>query len=98
MIQVTDRAAQGLAQILAAHKASKEQGIKLTTAETGELSMSIERPREGDAIVSGGRHRPLLIVDEALASRLDAAVLDLTQANGQEPHFYLLQQEQDQAP
>jgi Fe-S cluster assembly iron-binding protein IscA len=97
MIQVTDRAAQGLAQILAAHKASKEQGIKLTTAETGELSMSIERPHEGDAIVSGGR-RPLLIVDEALASRLDAAVLDLTQANGQEPHFYLLQQEQDQAP
>lgn len=97
MIQITDRAAEGLAQILAASKASKEQGIKLTTAETGELSMTIERPREGDAVVRGAR-RPLLKLDAALANRFDAVVLDLSKADGQEPHFFLRGQEAGQTP
>jgi hypothetical protein len=37
-----------------------------------------------------GEKRPLLIVDAALAARLEDVVLDFTKGNGLPPHFVFL--------
>jgi hypothetical protein len=51
--------------------------------------MTIGQELHGDAVVPGEK-RPLLIVDAALASRLDDVVLDFTKGNGLPPHFVFL--------
>jgi hypothetical protein len=88
MIRLTEQAAYGLKEILSANRVPKEQGVKLVPDESGGVAMSIEVPREGDAVVDGGR-RPLLIVDAAITERLDGVVLDVDREEGAEPRFVL---------
>jgi hypothetical protein len=86
MIRVTERAASELSDILAASQAQKDQAVRLLPDDSGNIAMTIDRPSQGDEVVSGEK-RPLLILDAALAARLADVVLDLTPANGRPPHF-----------
>jgi Fe-S cluster assembly iron-binding protein IscA len=89
MIRVTERAANGLRDLLAASQAEGNQSLKLVLDESGGVAMTIGQELHGDAVVPGEK-RPLLIVDAALASRLDDVVLDFTKGNGLPPHFVFL--------
>jgi hypothetical protein len=62
--------------------------VKLVPDERGGVSMTIDRPAEGDAVVDGGK-RPLLIVDAALNDDLDGVVLDLSRGEkeDEQPQF-----------
>lgn len=90
MIRLTERAAFGLKEILTANRTPSDQGVKLVPSETGGVSMTIDRPAEGDSVVDGGK-RPLLIVDAAIVDHLDGVVLDLSQGekDGETPQFVL---------
>jgi Fe-S cluster assembly iron-binding protein IscA len=77
MIGVTERASQELKEILAAKRTPKDRAVRLVPGESGELSMVIDRPREGDAVFESDE-RPLLIVDASIGDRLDDVVLDTT--------------------
>jgi Fe-S cluster assembly iron-binding protein IscA len=77
MIQLTERAADGLKKILSAEGTPGDQGIKLVPDESGGVSMTIARPSHGDSVLDEGK-RPLLIVDSMIAERLDGIVLDLS--------------------
>ena len=87
MIGVTDRAVQGLEQILTSNEAPPGSGVKLIPDDRGAVSMVIDHPRDGDSIVAGNE-RPVLIVDAALIDPLDRAVLDMTPPDGGEPRFH----------
>jgi Fe-S cluster assembly iron-binding protein IscA len=76
MIQLTERAAEGLKKILSAEGTPGDQGVKLVPDES---------PSQGDSVMGEGK-RPLLIVDSMIAERLDGVVLDLT---GEEPEEQL---------
>lgn len=88
MIRLTERAAYGLKEILTANRTPNDHGIKLVPAERGGVTMTIDRPGEGDSIVDGGK-RPLLIVDASLTDRLDGVVLDYAREDmgNEEPQF-----------
>lgn len=90
MIALTERATQGLKEVLAANQTPKDRAVKLVPGESGGLAMVIDRVKEGDAVVEGDQ-RPLLIVDQSLAERLDNVVLDASGGGqpGEGPHFYL---------
>ena len=90
MIQLTERAAYGLKEILTANRTPSDQGVKLVPNEAGGVAMTIDRPQEGDSVVDGGK-RPLLIVDAAIAPRLEGIVLDLSRGEkeGEEVQFVL---------
>lgn len=89
MIRLTERAADGLKEILVANRTPKDQGVKLLPDESGGIAMTIDRPGEGDAVVDGGK-RPLLIVDAMITERLDGVVLDLTRGEDEaEPRFVI---------
>jgi Fe-S cluster assembly iron-binding protein IscA len=77
MIQLTERAADGLKKILSAEGTPGDQGVKLVPDESGGVSMTIARPSQGDSVLDEGK-RPLLIVDSMIAERLDGIVLDLS--------------------
>jgi len=96
MIRLTERAAYGLKEILTANRTPSDQGIKLVPGEKGGVSMTIDRPGDGDSVVDGGK-RPLLIVDAALTSHLDGVVLDLSKGDteGEQPQFVF---RREQAP
>jgi Fe-S cluster assembly iron-binding protein IscA len=89
MIRVTERAANGLRDLLATSQAQGNQSVKLVPDEGGGVAMTIGQPLLGDAVVPGEK-RPLLIVDAALAARLEDVVLDFTKGNGLPPHFVFL--------
>ena len=89
MIRVTERAEKGLRDILAASQAVGNQAVKLVPDDSGGVAMTIGQPLHGDAVVPG-KQRPLLIVDAALAGRLDDVVLDFTKGDGLPPHFVFL--------
>jgi len=92
MIQVTERAVDGLKEILDTSRAPSDQGIKLVPDRTGGLGMTIAPPTEDDVVVDGGR-KPLLILDADTAGHLQGAVLDLSPADGEEPRFVLRREE-----
>jgi len=90
MIRLTERAAHGLREILTAQRLPRDKAVKLVPGEDG-IAMVIDSAHEGDAVVDGGR-RPLLIVDAAIAPRLDGTVLDLSpgaENEGLAPRFVL---------
>ncbi len=89
MIRVTERAEKGLRDLLAASQAQGNQAVKLVLDESGGVAMTIGQPLHGDAVVPGEK-RPVLIVDKALANRLDDVVLDFTKGDGLPPHFVFL--------
>ncbi len=98
MMAVTQRAVEGLEQILSTSEASADSGIKLVPDDRGAVSMVIARPEEGDAVVAG-EQRPLLIVDSSLTTPLDHAVLDMSAPGGGEPRFHFRKREDgDVAP
>jgi len=88
MIQITQRAVEGLKEILSSSGAPDDQGVKLVAAEAGGVGMTIAPPGEGDAVFEGER-RPLLIVDAALVDGLEGAMLDLSSGDGPEPGFVI---------
>jgi hypothetical protein len=89
MIRLTERATEGLKEILTANQTPREQGVKLVPDESGGVAMTIDRPEEGDAVVDWGQ-RPLLIVDALVAEKLGGVVLDLTRDEDEtEPRFVL---------
>lgn len=90
MIRLTERAAYGLKEILTANRTPSDQGVKLVPNEAGGVAMTIDRPQEGDSVVDGGK-RPLLIIDAAIAPRLEGIVLDLSRGenDGEEAQFVL---------
>jgi hypothetical protein len=92
MIQVTERAIDGLKQILDTSRAPSDQGVKLVPAETGGLGMTIAPAAEDNVVIEGGR-KPLLILDPEMAGQLQGAVLDLTPTDGEEPRFVLRREE-----
>ena len=95
MIRLTERAAYGLKEILTANRTPSDQGIKLVPDERGGVSMTIDRPGDGDSVVDGGK-RPLLIVDATLADHLDGVVLDLSRGekDGEEAQFVFRREQQ----
>jgi Fe-S cluster assembly iron-binding protein IscA len=90
MIRLTERAAYGLREILTANRTPSDQGVKLVPNESGGVAMTMDRPQEGDSVVDGGK-RPLLIVDAAIAPRLEGIVLDFSRGekDGEEAQFIL---------
>jgi Fe-S cluster assembly iron-binding protein IscA len=89
MIRLTERAAHGLREILTTNRAPRDQGVKLVPDERGAITMTIDKPGEGDSVVDGGQ-RPLLIVDAMIAERLDGVVLDFARGeDGETPRFVL---------
>jgi Fe-S cluster assembly iron-binding protein IscA len=92
MIRLTERAATGLRDILAAQRAPGDQAVKLVPDPSGGIAMTIDRPGHGDAVIDGDK-RPLLIVDSALAVQLEDVTLDFTKGNGLPPHFVFLREE-----
>jgi hypothetical protein len=93
MIRMTDHAATEVEGILTANRTPNDQGVKLVPTDSGGVAMTIDRPQEGDDVV-GGEGRPLLIVDAALARRLDRVVFDVAPAEKDEegPRFVLREQ------
>jgi Fe-S cluster assembly iron-binding protein IscA len=92
MIRLTERAATGLRDFLAAQRAQGDQAVKLVPDPSGGIAMTIDRPGYGDAVIDGDK-RPLLIVDSALAPQLEDVTLDLTKGNGLPPHFVFVRGE-----
>ncbi|HUG53263.1 MAG TPA: hypothetical protein VMR21_06665 [Vicinamibacteria bacterium] len=87
---MTEKAAEGLRQVLTDSRTPREQAIKLVPTDTGEIAMTIASPAAGDELVDAGG-RPLLIVDSALTSRLDGVVVDVSAEDEKEeaPRFVL---------
>jgi Fe-S cluster assembly iron-binding protein IscA len=77
MIQVTKNAATEIKNVLAANDTGEDRGLKLVPAERGGVSLTIDKPQPGDAVLKDGE-RPLLIVDSTIARNLDGVVLDVT--------------------
>jgi Fe-S cluster assembly iron-binding protein IscA len=99
MLEVTDRAATALRDVLAANDAESEQAIRITAEESGGLGMAIDEPREGDVVVRQDE-QPVLVVATDVADLLDHARLDFGSTpddpSGQ-PAFQLQSQDEAQA-
>lgn len=93
MINVTDRAAQQLEQLLATQGASDNEGVKLVPDNSGNIGMTVAPPAEGDDVVRrGDTEAPLLIVSAPITAVLDGATLDVQHApadGAQAPRFTL---------
>lgn len=93
MIQVTDRAARGLEEILSSSRAASDQAVKLVPADTGGIGMTIGSASENDLILDGDR-KPLLIIDSGVIPHLDGAVIDRADTDDtNEPQFVIRRQE-----
>jgi Fe-S cluster assembly iron-binding protein IscA len=84
MIRVTPSAEERLQELLLAHEATPEQGVRLTPDGKGGLGLAIAAPREGDLVIERD-DAPLLIVDGRVVEALDDKVIDYrpVEANGQ---------------
>jgi Fe-S cluster assembly iron-binding protein IscA len=82
MLQVTERAASALQEVLAINNAPPKRGVRLVRTDEGRLGMTIDRPREGDQVVQRN-DTPVLIVDRQVAASLSGAVLDLQPAEAE---------------
>jgi Fe-S cluster assembly iron-binding protein IscA len=88
MIQVTERAADGLKEILATSRVRSDQGVKLVPDDSGGIGMTIGRANEGDVIFDDER-KPFLIVDAGIVRHLEGATIDMTKSDGEEPQFVI---------
>lgn len=89
MIQLTERAAHGLKEILTTNGAPDDEGVKLVAGETGGVGMTIGRPGNGDTVIDADK-RCLLIVDSGIAPELDETVIDLAgNGEGEQPQFVI---------
>lgn len=93
MIGLTERATQGLKEILSANHTPKDRAVKIVPGESGGLALVIDRPREGDAVVKE-EERPLLIVDASITGRFDDVVLDASGGGPEGPRFVLRHREE----
>lgn len=76
MINVTERAASGIEELLSTEQAAPGQGVKIVPNGSGGIGLMIDAPADGDEVVRKGED-PLVIVDSAIASQLDGVVLDV---------------------
>ena len=85
MITVTERAADGLQELLALNNASPGEGVKLVPSGTGQVGMTIGVPSEDDEVIRQ-EGEPLLIVDNRLTGVLDGAEIEeIVRAHQQNP-------------
>ncbi len=89
MINVTERAASVLQNLLETIDASPGQGVKLVPDSQGNLGMTIASPDEGDQVVRRDE-APLLIVDASIAQQLDGTELDVQEILGEESARFTL--------
>lgn len=89
MINVTERAASVLQNLLETSDAPPGQGVKLIPDAQGNLGMTIASPVEGDQVVSR-EESPLLIVDGSIAQQLDGTELDVQEIPGEESARFTL--------
>ena len=75
MISLTERAATGLQELLAANNAPPGQGVRLVPSGTGGIGMTISMPSESDEVIRRGEE-PLLIVDSRIAATLAGVEID----------------------
>ena len=89
MLEVSDRAAEGLAQLLNQNMAGVRQSVRLGLDPSGGLAMTIDAPHAGDTLVH--RHDAvLLIVEGRLSPLLMNRVLDVPAGDvGARRHFTL---------
>lgn len=79
MLKVTEKVVDVLARSLDASEASDEQGLRLARTPEGEFGLAIDEEREGDQVVKQ-EERPILFVDQDVASALDGATLDVAES------------------
>jgi hypothetical protein len=89
MINVTERAATVLQDLLTTNDAPPGQGVKLVPDSQGNLGMTIASPDEGDQVVRRDE-APLLIVDASIAQQLDRTELDVQEIPGEESAQFTL--------
>jgi hypothetical protein len=95
MIQVTERAAIALQEVLAINNTPPKRGVRLVPTEQGGLTMTIDSPRQGDAVVQRD-DTPVLMVDRQVDEALAGLVLDLqpAQADPEGPLRFMLRRQQ----
>ncbi len=90
MVTVTDTAAAQLKQILSSMTKEPEQKIRLASGEGKKLGFVLDAEKDGDQVVEHEGEKVLLI-DEAVGSELEGAVLDCKDNEGK-PQFTLRRQ------
>lgn len=81
MVQVTERAANALQELLIAEGAPPEAAIRLQDDGQGRLGMSVDAPQPGDEVVSRD-DIPVLVVDGGVSERLADKVVDYQAPDG----------------
>jgi iron-sulfur cluster assembly protein len=77
MIQVTERAADILKDLLEGSPASDDQALRLAQTGPGQFGLQLDEPREGDQVVKKD-DRLVLLVEPPVSTALDGATLDIT--------------------
>jgi Fe-S cluster assembly iron-binding protein IscA len=99
MVQVTERAATALQELLATNEAPPDSGVRLAPNASGNFSISVDAPHAGDEVVRReGDPAPMLIVDSAVVEDLVAMVVDYESAEDdhQTPGGFVLRTLDDQ--
>jgi Fe-S cluster assembly iron-binding protein IscA len=90
MITITERATQAIQRARDDRHVPDEQGVRLAPDGTGTLRLVFDTPRARDLVVRNG-DAPLLILEASIADRLDHAVLDYADSDGDgSPQFTLI--------
>lgn len=76
MLEVTQRAAEELKQVLDSAPHEEGQCLRLVTDAQGNFRLTLDREREGDQVVRLGEE-PVLLIDPVLSAGLDGVTLDM---------------------
>ncbi len=87
MVTVTERAKEVLRALLIDNSKDPEEGIRLVFSPSGQIGLTLDKPREGDQIVESEGSKVLLVAPET-AIALPGAVIDCVDTE-EGPHLVI---------
>ncbi len=90
MMDVTKKAKERLEGILRERRAGDDSAVRIvtSTADDRTLRMILDKPEEGDTVVTNDNGRKVLLMEQSLAESLDGNVLDHSES-GESTGFVL---------